>query len=189
MPAEAAAVPLTELLQAWRAGDGRALSAVIESAHDELRRMAAARLRSAGGPITITVRDVLHEAVARLMAHPSGMDNRAHFFATMSLAMRAIVVDHARARMAEKRGGSDARVTLTHSLQDESDDIVDVIALDQLLHQVGESDPRGSAILHLSYFAGMSQSEIAQVLKVSTRTVERDLKFLRAWLQDALGRG
>lgn len=180
-------VPLTELLHAWRAGDGRAFDAVIAETYAELRKIAEQRLRQQGGGVqTLLPQDVLHEAVARMMVAPRELGNRAHFYATMSLLMRGIIVDHARARSAAKRGGGEARVTLTDGKAGQAQDIFDVLALDSALNRLAQVDRRGSEVLHLTYFAGLQQDEIAGLLQVSTKTIERDLRFARAWLQDVL---
>jgi RNA polymerase sigma factor (TIGR02999 family) len=100
--------------------------------------------------------------------------------------MRSIVVDHARARSADKRGGGAQRVTLTDSLGDGGSDLIDVLELDQALTRLATQDARGSEVLHLTYFAGLRQDEIAELYQVSTKTIERDLRFARAWLHEAL---
>ena len=178
-------VPLTRWLAAWRAGDGRAFDAVIESSYAQLRGMAAERL-GRDAQATLTAHDLLHEALERVLSGKPELHNRAHFFATLSLLMRSIVVDHARARAADKRGGGAQRVTLTDSLRDGGGELIDVLELDQALERLALQDARGSEVLHLSYFAGLRQDEIAELLQVSVKTIERDLRFARAWLHEAL---
>lgn len=177
--------PLTELLQAWQGGDGQAFAELIRASHAQLQRMAADRMRH-GGPLTLTPQEVLHEAVASLLERPAPLRSRAHFFATMSLKMRAIIVDHARARVADKRGGHAVQVTLNEASAGSEGDVFDLLALDEALQRLALEDRRGSEILHLSYFAGLEQAEIAQLLGISLRTVEREMRFLRAWLQEQL---
>jgi RNA polymerase sigma factor (TIGR02999 family) len=181
-------IPLTQLLQAWSAGDGRALEAVLRDSHAQLQRMAAERLRRSG-PLTLTASDVLQEALVGMLERPMSLKDRAHFFAVMSLKMRAVVVDHARARAADKRGGGALQMTYTDSAAGNEQDVFDLLALDQALQQLAASDPRGSEILHLTYFAGLAQAEIAELMGLSLRTVERELRFLRAWLQDVMRHG
>lgn len=189
MTAADAAVPLTELLNAWRAGDGHAFESVIEATYAQLRRIAEDRMYRDAGPITLAPQDVLHEAVARMLLTPPDLKNRAHFFATISLLMRGIIIDHARARIASKRGGGDARVTFTESMGGEDADVFDVLALDQALIKLAAMDARSSDVLHLTYFAGLQQHEIAALMNVSVKTIERDLRFSRAWLQEAMAGG
>lgn len=179
-------VPLTEMLVAWRAGDGAAFSSLIDATYQQLKDMAAGRLKSASGSgmiVTLTPQELLHEAVAGVMESTPTLKNRSHFFATMSLLMRTIIVDFARERMADKRGGGQANVTFTESLMGEQSMIYDILALDAALIRLAETEPRCSSALHLTYFAGMKQSEIAALLEVSLPTLERDLRFARAWLE------
>jgi RNA polymerase sigma factor (TIGR02999 family) len=185
MPDAASQVPLTELLDAWRSGDGQAFESLINATHAQLRQMADERMRRAG-PMTLAPQDLLNEAVLRLLESPPDLRNRSHFFATVSLLMRSIVVDFARARAADKRGGGAARVTFTESIDAEGADAFEVLALDDALKRLALVDPRGSDVLHLTYFAGLKQDQVAELLKVSVKTIERDLRFSRAWLEQAM---
>ena len=124
-----------------------------------------------------------------MLESPSQLRNRTHFFATMSLSMSAIVVDHARARTAAKRGGGAVQITISEQIGGSEQDAFDLLAVDEALKQLTEQDPRGGEILHLAYFAGLKQEQIAEVLGISLRTVERELRFLRAWLKEQLSRG
>lgn len=180
--------PLTELLDAWRQGDGSALDAVLRESWIHLQRMAAERLR-VSGPLTLTVRDVMQEALLALIERPIALKDRAHFFAMLSLKMRAVVVDHVRARSAEKRGGGALQVTLTDGAAGVGQDAFNLLALDEALRRLAADDPRGSELLHLTYFAGLTQAEIAELMGLSLRTVEREMRFLRAWLQDVTRHG
>jgi RNA polymerase sigma factor (TIGR02999 family) len=184
-----AASNLTSLLQAWRAGDGKAYSEVFEFAYDKLKQIAALRLREVGGDSTLSPTELLHEAVLRIADAPKDWKNRAHFFASMSLYIRATLVDHARASAAQKRGGHLLHVTLTNANIGEDSQAADLIALDQALVNLEKVDRRGSEVLHLTYFAGLPQNEIAEVLGISLSTVERELRFAKAWLHNTLGYG
>jgi RNA polymerase sigma factor (TIGR02999 family) len=119
-------------------------------------------------------------------------ENRAHFFAVASRLMRQILVDHARGRLADKRGGAQQQVTLIDSLLASSDaaqrDPVEILALDEALERFRTIDARGSRILELHFFGGLSFDETALVLEVSTRTVKRDWSMARAWLHDELSK-
>lgn len=118
---------------------------------------------------------------------PTNMDfkNRAHFFATMSLAIRSILVDRARARAraADKRGGDLVRVTLSNIELVDATSVIDLIAIDEALAKLEALDPRCRQIMHLSSFGGMSGEKIAQLLDVSVSTVKRDLRFAHGWFQ------
>jgi RNA polymerase sigma factor (TIGR02999 family) len=179
--------PLTRLLHAWHAGDSAALGALLPQVHGELMRMAGSRLRAADGQ-TLSRGDLLHEALLKLMANPPPWQDRAHFFATVSLAMRSVLVDHARQRLADKRGGGLDRVTYTVSLAGEESMAADLLTLDRLLQRLQAEDPRAAEVLNLTYFAGLQREDIAQVLGVSVPTVDRELRFARAWLSEQLGR-
>jgi RNA polymerase sigma factor (TIGR02999 family) len=179
-------LPLTEFIARWRAGDGAAFSSLIDATYLHLKEMAAGRLRASSGDnqlVTLTSHELLNEAVLRVMSSPLDIKNRGHFFATMSLLMRSIVVDFARAKLADKRNGGQANVTFTESRDGEESLVFDILALDSSLEKLAKTDPRSSNVLHLTYFAGMNPEDIASLLEVSKPTVERDLRFARAWVQ------
>ncbi|MDC8015479.1 ECF-type sigma factor [Tahibacter soli] len=177
---------LTELLQSWQRGDGRAFARLFERVYTQLKDIAAQRLREMNGVSTLTPTELLHEAVLRVVDSPMDWKNRAHFFATMSLLVRSALVDHARARVAVKRGGHAVRVTLTHADPGEESIVADVLSLDQALTKLEGLDARSSEVLHLTYFAGLDRQQIVDVLGVSLSTVDRELKFARAWLSREL---
>ncbi len=178
---------LTELLQAWRGGDRSALERLLPPLYDALREMAAVRLRREGPQQTLNPTALVHEAVLRLMGGDVDWRNRAHFLAYAAMHMRSVLVDHARARLAAKRGGDAVLVTLGHAEGAEGARIeLDLIALDQALVRLREEDERVARIVEMSYFAGMEREEIAAVIGVSVPTVDRDLRFARAWLNRAL---
>ncbi len=180
---------LTNLLQAWQQGDGAAFSEVFDQVYGQLKKIAAQRLRDVAGDSTLSPTELLHEAVLRIVDAPKDWKNRAHFFATMSLTIRSTLVDHARTAAAEKRGGGHFNVTLTDAIAGEDSQVTDLLALDQALTGLEKIDPRGSEVLHLTYFAGLEREEIATVLDISRATVDRELKFARAWLHTTLGYG
>ena len=177
---------LTILLHAWKAGDGKAFENVINSMHAELMRMAAGRLRGSNALVSLSPVELLHEAIARVMESPPDVENRAHFLATMSLLMRSVLVDRARERLADKRGGGALNVTWTDSGHGEESVAHDVLALDEALRKLEVLDERSSRVLEMTYFGGMERDEIAKVLAVSVPTVDRDIKFARAWISKCL---
>ena len=180
---------LTTLLLAWQNGDGAAFASLFDQVYDQLKKIAAHRLRESAGESTLSPTELLHEAVIRISDAPTDLKNRAHFFATMSLYIRSTLIDHARARLAQKRGGQQLHVTLTGDAVGEESQIADLLALDQALVALEKIDPRGSEVLHLTYFAGLEREEIAGVLAISRATVDRELRFARAWLHTTLGYG
>jgi RNA polymerase sigma factor (TIGR02999 family) len=180
---------LTGLLQAWRGGDRAALDRLLPEVYGLLKRMAAGRVGSVDRTPTLDPTALVHEAVLRLLGGSPDWQNRSHFLAVAALQMRAVLVDHARARVAAKRGGGAALVTLRAAeFEAASDGVeVDLLALDQALRQLGDSDARAAKVVEMSYFAGMQREEIAEVLQVSAATVDRDLRFARAFLNRQLG--
>lgn len=176
---------LTALLHSWQHGDGVAFAQLFERVYAQLKQIAARRLRGESGN-TLTPTELLHEAVLRVLDAPMDWKNRAHFFATMSLHIRSTLVDHARARLASKRGGGALRITLSHAELGEESVVADLLALDQALRTLETLDPRASEILHLTYFAGLDRLQIVDVLGISLSTVDRELRFARAWLSKAL---
>jgi RNA polymerase sigma factor (TIGR02999 family) len=178
---------VTALLLAWQQGDRKAFSAMLSQVYDDLRRMALSRLRGADTP-SLAAGDLLNEALVKLMESPPDWQNRAHFFASVSLAMRSVLVDHARARQADKRGGDWQRVTFTLGGHGEDGMVAELLTLDALLTQLQQRDPRAAGVLQLTYFAGLERDEIATVLGLSVATVDRELRFARAWLAQRLGR-
>jgi RNA polymerase sigma factor (TIGR02999 family) len=140
-----------------------------------------------GGAATLSPTELLHEALIGIMPSQMDFENRAHFFATMSLAIRSILVDHARARAADKRGGGElVRVTLSDLEIGEESQAIDLLTIEQALTQLEALDPRCGQIMHLTYFAGLEQDEIALLLNTSVSTVTRDLKFARGWITRVL---
>nr|WP_316639887.1 ECF-type sigma factor [uncultured Roseateles sp.] len=178
---------MTVLLQAWRHGDASAFARVIGAVHGEFLRMAASRLRG-HDQATLGKGDVVNEAMLRLMQAPTDWQNRAHFFATVSLTMRSVLREHARARLTDKRGGGRMQLTLTDAALGEESMAADLLTLDALLDRLSVNDPRGSQVLQLTYFAGLQRADIAEVLEISLTTVDRELRFARAWLAEQLGR-
>ena len=199
---------LTVLLNRWQGGDEAAFAKVLDEVFRDLEEMAEARMRGEDSP-TIQPNDLLNEALIRMMetaqanavasqrdgdqnqARPAltreSFTSRAHFYATMSLHMRAILVDRARARNAAKRGGGAVHVTLSNALDGEESMVVELLTLDEVLKGLEAEDARGAQILHLTYFADLTREEIAEVMGISVPTVDRELRFARAWLSTQLG--
>lgn len=178
---------VTELLHAWRGGDRAALESLLPRLYDSLREMAVQRLLREPSAQTLNPTGLVHEALVRLIGADVDWRNRAHFLALAALHMRSVLVDQARQRNAEKRGGSAIRVTLSH-IDSERDDgtALDLLALDQALHQLKQHDERSARIVEMSYFAGMEREEIAHVMGLSVPTIDRELRFARAWLNQTL---
>jgi len=175
------------LLDAWRHGDGAALAGVLDSAYAELRRIAAKRLAQANGSATLTPTELLHESAVRILEGATHWQSRAHFYASMSVCMRSILVDHARARKSRKHGGALLRVSIGAMQAGEESIMPSLLALDAALSKLEALDARSSSVLHLSYFAGFGRLEIAEVLGVAVQVIDRELRFGKSWLNAELG--
>jgi RNA polymerase sigma factor (TIGR02999 family) len=173
---------LTILLQAWREGDGSAYASLFEGAYAELKQIASQRIGVGQASDTLSPTALVNEAVVRVMGSQLRWEDRNHFFASMSLYMRTILIDHARARLSDKRGGKALHLTLDHIELGEESQILDLLALDSALRKLESLDPRSSSVLHLTYFAGMGRQQIAELLSVSVQVVDRELRFSKTWL-------
>jgi RNA polymerase sigma factor (TIGR02999 family) len=187
-PTDSTVSSLTQLLHAWKRGDGAAFAQLAGALQGEFHRMAASRLRGFESA-TISRGDLVNEAMLRLMQSPCDWADRAHFFATVSLHMRSVLREHARARLTDKRGGGRLRLTLTSSALGEESMAADLLTLDALLDQLAALDPRCARVLELTYITGLERADVAEVLAISLSTVDRELRFARAWLSEQLGRG
>lgn len=174
---------LTVLLHAWRDGDSDAFGQVIGAVQRELGDMARGRLRGNAALATMMPTDLLQDALLRVMQTPPDYRNGPHFMATMSLAMRSVLIDHARAKLSDKRGGGAANYTFTEAEHGEQSCAFAMLALDEALVAFERLDPRAGEVLHLTYFGGLSREDIAEVLSISVPTVDRELKFGRAWIE------
>ena len=179
---------ITHLLNEWNEGDEQALDRLIPLVYDELRQQAARYLRRERNGHTLNTTALVNEAYLRLVqAKEVRWQGRAHFFAIAANLMRRILVDHARRRDAEKRGGSNIRLTLdeTIALAKESD--VDLLAIDEALDKLATIDEMQARIVELRFFSGLSVEETAAALGVSPKTVKRDWSVARAWLRREIG--
>lgn len=176
---------LTALLQAWRSGDADARAPLNQQIYATLKRMARQRVGPGGGSATLNPTALVHEAVARLLGSDADWRTSAHFFALAALQMRAVLVDHARRRGTAKRGGAAVAVTLGEDLAVTEDD-EGVLALHEALERLESEDPRTARALELTYFGGLTATQVAEACGVSVATVERDLRFGRAWLRREL---
>ena len=177
----------TELLQAWGRGDNEAFNLLVPLVHDQLRRLARNYMARERRDHTLQPSALVNEAYVR-MIELKGMQwqNRAHFFAMSARMMRRILVDFARARGNEKRGGGVHRVSLDEAVSTFSGKRHDVIALDVALTALATLHPRKSQVVELRFFGGLTLEETAEALHVSTDTVKRDWRFAKLWLLSEL---
>jgi RNA polymerase sigma factor (TIGR02999 family) len=180
---------VTRLLDEYRGGKRGALEELLPLVYDELRRIASRYLRSERREHTLQPTALVHEAYLRLVGQRDvAWQNRAHFCGVAAQVMRRILVDHARARRADKRGGALARVTLDDALAAIEGRDVDVIALDRALDRLAALDPRLSRVIELRYFGGLTKKEASETLGVSPATVDRETATATAWLRRELAR-
>ena len=180
---------VTGLLKAWYAGDETALDALMPLVHDELRRIARRCLQGERANHSVQATELVNEAFLRLVdVQRVKWQNRTHFLAMSARVMRRVLVDLARSRRADKRGGGAVRVTLDEAAIGGCGPEADVIRLDDALQALAVLDDRKSRVVELRFFGGLSVDETAVALQVSSKTVLRDWEFARAWLQHELAR-
>jgi RNA polymerase sigma-70 factor, ECF subfamily len=174
---------VTELLRAWSGGDDDALEQLMPLVEAELRRLARAYMRRERREHTLQTTALINEAFLRLTdtRHVRWQD-RAHFLGISARLMRRILVDHARHRDCQKRGGDAQRVTLHEGLIMSEDRALDVVALDRALDALAKVDVRKSRTIELRFFGGLNVEETAAVLEVSPDTVKRDWRLAKLWL-------
>ncbi len=175
---------ITERLLRWSDGDQQALAELMPLVYDELRRIAGRCLDQERADHTLQPTALAHEAYLRLVdLRQMRWKDRAHFFALAAELMRRILVDHARARNAERRGGGARKVALDEVVDLAAEREVDLIALDDALNSLAGFDARKSRLVELRFFGGLSLDETAEVLGVSQATVVRDWALAKAWLR------
>ncbi len=194
MPAAAGSstdLPVTQLLLDWRRGDDQALEQLAPVVYNELRRLARGFMRGERAGHVLQTTALVHEAYLKLIDLELDWQDRVHFYSVAARLMRRVLVDFARERNADKRGGGMAPLELDEALvgHEGLDTTVDLIALDQALEQLAKVDERKVKVIEMRSFAGLTIDEVAEVLGVSHATVERDLSFARAFLTRRLTGG
>jgi len=174
---------VTRLLSDWSNGDRRALDELLPLVYDELRHLANAYLKRERDGHTLQSTALVHEAFLRLVnQHDVQWQGRAHFFGIAAQMIRRILVDHARAQRAAKRGAGAVRIELGEELAVAQQRDLDLIVLDDALERLATMDERQSRIVELRFFAGLSVEDTADVMGISTATVKREWSSARAWL-------
>jgi len=178
---------VTTLLRAWNAGNPHALDDLMPIVYAELHRLASARLRGERDDHTLQATALVHEAYVRLVGQTRiHWLNRAQFFGTAAQLMRRILVDYARERRSEKRGGRATRVELDDALGAAEARDVDVLALNIALEQLERLDARQGRLVVLRFFGGLTIEEVAEVLDISPATAKREWVMARMWLRREL---
>lgn len=179
---------VTQLIEAARAGDRQAAADLLPLVYDELRRLAASRMSNEAPGRTIQATALVHEAYLRLVGSADGekWEGRAHFFGAAAEAMRRILVDNARRRLSQKRGGDARRVALDdiEPAADPDDPLgsLNLVALDKALDQLKQVDGTAAELVQLRFFAGLTMQDAAQALDIPLRRAERTWSYARAWL-------
>ena len=174
----------TRFLIDWSNGDRDTAAGLMPLVYDELRRLARGYLQRERADHTLQATGLVHEAYLRLVDQTTTTwQNRAHFFGVAAHSMRQILVDHARRHGTAKRGGAQTKVEFDEALAPSASRSLDVIALDDALHELAALNPQHSRIVELRFFGGMTIEEVAEVLDVSPRTVQREWRVARAWLR------
>jgi RNA polymerase sigma factor (TIGR02999 family) len=178
------------LLDQYRDGRAEAFGKLMALVYDDLRRLAAWQLQTERPEHTLQPTALVHEAYLKLAGqNPVDWRNKAHFFALAAQIMRHILVDHARGRQRDKRGGARINVTLDEALELSHPNEPGLVELDEALNSLASQDARKSRIVELRYFGGLSIEETAGLLDVSPATVRREWTLAKAWLRHELSKG
>jgi RNA polymerase sigma factor (TIGR02999 family) len=180
---------ITHLLRQFSDGNREALDDLLPLVYDELRRQAANYLRRERHDHTLQTTALIHEAYIKLI-NPREVrwQNRAHFFAIAAQTMRRVLVDYARSKLCKKRGGDPIQITLDEGVMKSDQKSIDLLALDEALTRLAALDEQKARVVELKYFSGMTTEETAEVLGISSRTVERNWLMAKAWLNRELSR-
>jgi len=179
---------ITDLLQAWSRGDSEALEKLLPLVDRELRRIAHAYMNKERSGHTLHTSTLVQEALARLIvSEPINWQSRRHFYAIVARRMRHILVEHARGRLAAKRGGGAEHINLEDAIFLSIEMSEELVMLDEALTKLAKIDERKAMIVELRHFGGFTLEEIAEILSVSQKTVERYWSFARSWLKREIG--
>lgn len=178
---------ITQLLNSWSEGDSDAGEALTPLVYDELHKLAQRLFRTESEQHTLQPTALVHEAYARLVDVDVSWQNRAHFFALAARMMRRLLINHAKARKAAKRGGSAVRIPLDDEVHGTSPDTeAELLELNDAIAGLAKVDPRKAELIELQYFGGLTLREMEAVTGMSQSTLDRHLRLARAWLKDAL---
>jgi RNA polymerase sigma factor (TIGR02999 family) len=174
---------VTQLLMDWSAGDAAAPEKLMPLVYEELRRLARNFLAAQRHDHTLQATALVHEAYLRMVdSKKTDWRNRLHFYRVAARAMRQILIDHARAHNAAKRGGLQQKLSLEEAGELATKNAVELVALNSALENLTENHPRESEVVELKFFGGLDTKEISEVLQVSEKTVLRDWNFAKLWL-------
>ena len=175
---------ITRLLHEWQSGNQQAFDDMSNLVYDQLRALAARIFRNERAGHTLQPTALVNEAMQKLMGADVDWQDRNHFFAMSARMMRRILVNHANAKKAARRGGNAIRVTIQDAhAQTDSDTGADILALDSAINELATFDERKADVLELHYFAGMTYKEVADAMGIAESTVHQDLRTAKAWLK------
>jgi RNA polymerase sigma factor (TIGR02999 family) len=173
---------VTVLLHQLSGGDRQAFDALMPLVYEQLRKLAARCMASERGGHTLPATALVHEAYLRLAGSDASWENRTHFYAVAARVMRSILVDHARTKKRNKRGGAIEHLPLDEAIAVGPEAPAGILELDDALRRLAERDPRKSHVVEMLFFGGMTYEETAAALGISPATVHRELKLAKAWL-------
>ncbi len=179
---------ITQLLNQWGEGDKAAEAELTPMIYDELQRMAKRLFRSEKSSHTLQPTALVHEAFVKLVDVDVTWQDRAHFYSLAARMMRRLLINHANARHAAKRGGHAVKVTLNESVMPGGEADAELLDLEEALQGLAAIDPRKAELVELQYFGGLSFQEMALVTGLSSSTLDRELRMARAWLKDQLAK-
>jgi RNA polymerase sigma-70 factor, ECF subfamily len=176
---------ITRLLRQWQGGDASARERLIEAVYTQVRAIAGRSARALpGGSLSAT--ELAHEALLRLLDADASWEDRRHFFNVVAQATRQVLVDAARRRLRDKRGGGAVAISLSAADNLACEEDATLLRLHEALAALAQQDARRAQVLELTYFGGLSREDVARALEVSVPTVDRDLRFGRAWVKQAM---
>ena len=183
-------LPITKLLQAWQRGDTNAGEVLMPVLYEELKKIAGGCLGQELAPPIFKTAELVHEAYFRLVdPKQATWQDRGHFYGIAAKIMRQLLIEHARKRKAQKRGGEEERTLPDHSRLLDSSRPPDLIELDEALNALEDVDPKKCALVELKYFAGLTNEEVGNVLDMSVSSVKREWTIAKTWLYKYLSEG
>ena len=181
---------ISQILQSAADGDPDARAKVIETAYDRLRELAASRMADQRQDHTLTATALVHEVSMRFLQESNALPtSRGAFIAYSARAMRNYLIDHARTKGRQKRGGDRNKLTFDEAFHAAEEQRDDLLALNEALQALAEAEPRKASVVELRYFGGLSNQEVAEALKISLATVKRDWEVAKTWLMHQLRSG
>jgi RNA polymerase sigma factor (TIGR02999 family) len=177
---------ITQLLKSWRNGDANAAENLVPLVYDRLRRIAGSHLRHERPGHTLAATALVHEAYLRLADAGVSFEDRSHFFAVASTAMRRVLVDHAKHHNRQRRGGGALRADFEEALVVANEPNPVILDIDEALNQLAKFDERKVLVVELTFFGGLTTAAVADAMGVSEPTIKRELRMARAWIRTQL---